>query len=100
MRAEVLSELARTEYVRGHYQKAVGLLDELAEKYSETEDGRKAPRWKQELVELHRRELAQAWQSPPERWTAFWLVFPIVVLGISGVCLFLALRKKALNRSK
>jgi hypothetical protein len=50
IRADVLSGLAHIEHMRGNHQKAVMLLGELADKNPESEDGRKAPGWRKEIL--------------------------------------------------
>ena len=99
IRAGVLSNLASTEYVRGDYEEAVRLLEELAEKYPNTEDGRKAVRWKEELV-------TQLKESPkPKREEVTLLPAVIVPIGVivaavSGAGVLLLLRKKASAKTK
>jgi len=56
IREDLLRQLVRIEYMDGNYEKAFSLLDELRTKYPKGKYGRKASRWRQELLELQRRE--------------------------------------------
>ena len=56
IREGLLTQLVRTEYTVGNPEKAFSLLDELRTKYPKGKYGRKASKWKQELLELQRRE--------------------------------------------
>jgi len=106
IRAEVLTGLARTKYVRGDCEKAVMLLEELAEKYPESEDGRKASRWKEELLELQELQERESGQSknPPLGQASSHSALPVVVaavaVGIVLMSLFFIFKKKQISQGK
>ncbi|MCK4823764.1 hypothetical protein KA005_48875, partial [bacterium] len=60
IREKILYQLTRTEAIRGNYEKAFSLLDELGAKYPKGKYGKRSSSAKAELIELQKRELAQA----------------------------------------
>jgi len=98
IRSEVLTRLSRTEYVGGDYKKAISLLEELATKYPESEDGRKALRWKEELQQLREREKGA---TPPALWTqSSFLICAAFGMGIVVIGIVFLLKKKTRSRGK
>jgi len=100
IRENVLSKLVNIEFMDGNYEKAFSLLDELRTKYPDGEYGRKASRWKEELVELQKRELAQAPQPRVGGWSRSLPFFLVIAAGIVLIGLILFLKKKASSRGK
>jgi len=102
IREKILYQLTRTEAIRGNYEKAFSLLDELGAKYSKGEYGKRASSAKAELQKLKERELeespksllGQAWRSA---------ILPVVAaaaVGIVVIGLILVLKKKTSSRGK
>ena len=56
IREDILRQLTRIEYMDGNDKKAFSLIDELGTKYPKGKYGRKASEWKEELLELQKRE--------------------------------------------
>lgn len=100
IRAEVLSGLSSIEYVRRNYEKAVRLLDELAKKYPQSEEGRKAPRWKKELVELQARKIRQQAPLAEPRSAYTFLLVTLGIVGVTAAILAAHLTKTHAGRSK
>ena len=97
---KVLYQLSRTEYIEGNYEKAFLLLDELRTKYPDGEYGRKASGWREELIELQRRELAQAPQPRVSGWSRLLPLFLVIAAGIFLIAYLLVVKKKASSRGK
>jgi tetratricopeptide (TPR) repeat protein len=100
IRERVLYQLSRTECIEGNYEKAFSLLDELCTKYPDGEYGKKAAGGKEELIELQRRELAQAPQPRVSCWSRSLPLFLVIAAGIVLIGLILVLKKKASSREK
>jgi len=100
IRENVLSKLVNIEFMDGNYEKAFSLLDELRTKYPDGEYGRKASGWKEELIELQKRELAQAPQPRVGGWSRSLPFFLVIAAGIVLIGLILLLMKKASSRGK
>jgi hypothetical protein len=100
IRENVLSKLVNIEFMDGNYEKAFSLLDELRTKYPDGEYGRKASRWKEELIELQKRELAQAPQPRVSGWSRSLPFILVIAAGIVLTGLILVLKKKAGSRGK
>lgn len=56
IREDILRQLGRIEYMDGNDTKALSLIDELIIKYPKGKYGRKATKWKEELLELQKRQ--------------------------------------------
>jgi len=56
IREDVLKQLMRIKYMDGNYAEAISIIDEVRAKYPKGKYGRKATKWKEELLELKKRE--------------------------------------------
>ena len=100
IRENVVAKLVNIEFMDGNYEKAFSLLDELRTKYPDGEYGRKAAGGKEELIELQRRELAQASQPRVRGWSGLLTLFLVIAAGIFLIAYLLVLKKKASSRGK
>jgi len=100
IREKILYQLTRTEAIRGNYEKAFSLLDELRAKYPKGKYGKRSSSAKAELIELQKRELAQAPQPQVSGWSRLLPLFLVIAVGIVLIGLILLLRKKASSRGK
>lgn len=100
VRENVVAKLVNIEFMDGNYEKAFSLLDELRTKYPDGEYGRKAAGGKEELIELQKRELAQAPQPRVSGWSRLLPLFLVIAVGIVLIGLILVLKKKANSRGK
>ncbi len=56
IREEVLKNLVTVEFTKGNAERAISILDELGAKYPKGKYGRKAAKWKQELLDIQARK--------------------------------------------
>ena len=100
VRENVVFKLFNMEFLDGNYEKAFSLLDELRTKYPDGEYGRKASGLKEKLIELQKRELAQAPRPRVNGWSRLLPLFLVIAAGIVLIGLILVLKKKASSRGK
>jgi len=100
LRENVLYLRSRVEFIKGDYEKAASLFDELAAKYPHGEYGKRATRAKAELLELQKREPVQA----PRPWVSGWgrllPLFFVIAAGIFLIAYLLVVKKRAGSRGK
>jgi len=94
IRENVLMNLVTTELINKNYGKSLSLIEELSSKYPHGEYGRKAPKLKEEFLELQKRELAQAPQPQFQEWK-YAVTLGTIFAGVIVVsCYYLARKKK------
>ena len=64
IREEIIDKLVRFEYVRGNYDRAISLVDEVETKYPHSEFGKKASRVKEELIGIKEKEEKEKASEP------------------------------------
>ena len=81
------------------YSQALSYLNELGVKYPKGKYGKEAASGKAEVLELQKRELAQAPQPRVSGWSRLLPLFLVIAAGIFLIAYLLLLKKKAGSRS-
>jgi hypothetical protein len=100
IRENVLFSLSRAEFIKGDYEKAASLLDELAAKYPHGEYGKRATRAKAELLELQKRKPVQAPRPWVSGWSRLLPLFFVIAAGIFLIAYLLVVKKRASSLGK
>ena len=100
IRQEILYRLIEIEGENKNYSQALSYVDELGAKYPKGKYGKEAASGKAEVLELQKRELAQAPQPRVSGWSRLLPLFLVIAVGIVLIGLILVLKKKPGSHEK